>query len=267
MSLTPADVHNVTFEKASLGKRGYDMEQVDTFLDKVEKELERLISENNDLRQKLEHAQQTSEATDGDLAATVASLEAALQQEQQARQEMEQTARQLAAELEIARANVGVPNGGEHQALQILTMAQKTADEYVAQARQEADELVTRARAEAEAITKEATARAAEIETEVHARYRETLGGLDSKRAELEQEIAKLQHIERTYRATLRGFLENQLAQLDAGQQPNVFVSTEDTPQATSAPHTINGEAAGHPHRTDAELLGVGGTGDGENSA
>lgn len=34
--LTPADIRNVVFDKAPLGKRGYDEEQVDTFLDLVE---------------------------------------------------------------------------------------------------------------------------------------------------------------------------------------------------------------------------------------
>ena len=50
MPLTPADVHNVAFKKPPIGKRGYDEEEVDAFLDIVEVELARLIEENNDLR-------------------------------------------------------------------------------------------------------------------------------------------------------------------------------------------------------------------------
>jgi DivIVA domain-containing protein len=34
--LTPADVHDVIFDKAPLGKRGYDEKQVDAFLDRIE---------------------------------------------------------------------------------------------------------------------------------------------------------------------------------------------------------------------------------------
>jgi DivIVA domain-containing protein len=49
MSLTPAEVHNVAFKKPPIGKRGYDEEEVDAFLDIVEVELARLIEENNDL--------------------------------------------------------------------------------------------------------------------------------------------------------------------------------------------------------------------------
>src|SRR6266508_4542063 len=34
--LTPADVRAVVFDKAPLGKRGYDEDQVDAFLDRIE---------------------------------------------------------------------------------------------------------------------------------------------------------------------------------------------------------------------------------------
>src|SRR5262250_1820733 len=50
MPLTPADVHNVAFKKPPIGKRGYDEEEVDAFLDEVERELARLLEENNQLR-------------------------------------------------------------------------------------------------------------------------------------------------------------------------------------------------------------------------
>src|SRR6202047_3459303 len=51
--LTPADVHNVAFSKPPIGKRGYNEDEVDAFLDLVEGELTRLIEENSDLRQRI----------------------------------------------------------------------------------------------------------------------------------------------------------------------------------------------------------------------
>ncbi|MCX6465420.1 MAG: DivIVA domain-containing protein, partial [Pseudonocardiales bacterium] len=42
MPLTPADVHNVAFSKPPIGKRGYNEDEVDAFLDLVEAELARL---------------------------------------------------------------------------------------------------------------------------------------------------------------------------------------------------------------------------------
>nr|6LFA_A Chain A, Cell wall synthesis protein Wag31 [Mycobacterium tuberculosis H37Rv]6LFA_B Chain B, Cell wall synthesis protein Wag31 [Mycobacterium tuberculosis H37Rv] len=56
--LTPADVHNVAFSKPPIGKRGYNEDEVDAFLDLVENELTRLIEENSDLRQRINELDQ-----------------------------------------------------------------------------------------------------------------------------------------------------------------------------------------------------------------
>ena len=58
MPLTPADVHNVAFSKPPIGKRGYNEDEVDAFLDLVENELTRLIEENADLRQRVSELDQ-----------------------------------------------------------------------------------------------------------------------------------------------------------------------------------------------------------------
>src|SRR3954454_21709821 len=55
MPLTPEDVHKKTFTPVRL-REGYDMGEVDQFLDEVEVELTRLHQENDDLRQKLASA-------------------------------------------------------------------------------------------------------------------------------------------------------------------------------------------------------------------
>src|SRR4029078_7804265 len=52
MPLTPEDVHKKTFTPVRL-REGYDMGEVDQFLDEVEVELTRLHAENDDLRSKL----------------------------------------------------------------------------------------------------------------------------------------------------------------------------------------------------------------------
>jgi DivIVA domain-containing protein len=51
--LTPEDVRNRRFKTAF---RGYDEEEVDTFLDEVEVELTRLLADNDGLRQRVESA-------------------------------------------------------------------------------------------------------------------------------------------------------------------------------------------------------------------
>ena len=54
MPLTPADVHNVAFSKPPIGKRGYNEDEVDQFLDLVEDTLAQLQDENDDLRARVE---------------------------------------------------------------------------------------------------------------------------------------------------------------------------------------------------------------------
>src|SRR3954454_9485447 len=56
MPLTPEDVSNKRFTPVRL-REGYDMGEVDQFLDEVEAELARLTKENDDLRSKLSTAQ------------------------------------------------------------------------------------------------------------------------------------------------------------------------------------------------------------------
>ena len=58
MPLTPEDVSNKRFTPVRL-REGYDMGEVDQFLDEVESELDRLNKENDDLRNKLAAAQLT----------------------------------------------------------------------------------------------------------------------------------------------------------------------------------------------------------------
>lgn len=55
MPLTPAEVRNKQFNTTRL-RPGYDEEEVDSFLDEVEAELDRLITENDELRRRLAEA-------------------------------------------------------------------------------------------------------------------------------------------------------------------------------------------------------------------
>src|SRR5829696_4711034 len=59
MPLTPEDVSNKRFTPVRL-REGYDMGEVDQFLDEVESELDRLTAENDELRAKLAAAQSGS---------------------------------------------------------------------------------------------------------------------------------------------------------------------------------------------------------------
>ena len=228
MPLTPADVHNVAFKKPPIGKRGYDEEEVDAFLDEVERELARLIEENNELRAP-GRARRRWSARPPAPAATRAwrrsspTLKAQLDRVQRDKAAAEQAARAHAGRAGAGpRAPAARPRSagdGEQQALRVLMMAQRTADDHVSDARREADKLLSEARTKAEEVTREARAKADALERDARQRHQEAMGGLDAKRTALQKHIEELKQFEREYRTRLKAYLESQLRDLDGRGQ------------------------------------------------
>ena len=237
MPLTPADVHNVAFKKPPIGKRGYDEEEVDAFLDEVERELARLIEENNELRAQLERRGGPLPA--GGHTGELADLKTQFERLQREKAAAEQHIRQLQAELEQLRAQGPMsPGDGEQQALRVLMMAQRTADEHVADARREADKLLTEARTKAEEMTREARAKAEALERDARQRHQEVMGSLDTKRTALQKHIEELKQFEREYRTRLKAYLESQLRDLDGRGQGIEAELSRTTPPANGDPKT-----------------------------
>src|SRR4051812_45749284 len=241
MPLTPADVHNVAFKKPPIGKRGYDEEEVDAFLDEVERELARLIEENNELRAQLERGgggRPAGPGADPRLASELAEVKSQLDRIQREKTQAEQAARGMQAEIEQLRAQGPGAGGGmtagegEQQALRVLMMAQRTADDHVNDARREADKLLADARSKAEEVTRDARAKADALERDARQRHTDAISGLDAKRTALQKHIEELKQFEREYRTRLKAYLESQLRDLTGREQSleAEMVSRNDTP-------------------------------------
>ncbi|MDT4912283.1 MAG: hypothetical protein QOC66_1411 [Pseudonocardiales bacterium] len=289
MPLTPAEVHNVAFKKPPIGKRGYDEEEVDAFLDIVEVELSRLIEENNDLRARIGSGQPAPAATaqaDGgaDLAAVreengrlqsrIVELERTISQSKngaqqqivQLQQQLAQTERQLGEnrkQLEQAQQNLAAaqrapaaatrdaaagPTEHHAQAVQMLALAQQTADQHLAQSKAEAERLVTEAQTNAEAMVSaanekssrqlaDAESRARQLQEESSARATQALqdaeqraatitAQFEQRKAALERRVEELRTFEREYRTRLKSYLESQLRDLDATGKNDAANST-----------------------------------------
>ncbi|MGA8116581.1 MAG: DivIVA domain-containing protein [Actinocatenispora sp.] len=235
MPLTPADVHNVAFKKPPIGKRGYDEDEVDAFLDEVERELVRLVEDNNELRAQLERVQHGAPPVPAGagapehLVAENNDLKEQLERLQMDKSSVEQVARAAQQELEqlhtqagmggVAAAAAAASDGGEQQALRVLMMAQRTADDHVSDARREADKLLSDARAKADDLTQKARGKAESLERDARQRHQEAMGGLEVKRAALQKHIEELKAFEREYRTRLKAYLESQLRDLGARGQ------------------------------------------------
>jgi DivIVA domain-containing protein len=219
MPLTPADVHNVAFKKPPIGKRGYDEDEVDAFLDEVERELARLIEDNNELRAGGGGAPRGVSSAGGDprLAQENGDLKAQLDRLQRDKAAAEQAARSMQAELEQLRSQGGAApaaGDGEQQALRVLMMAQRTADDHVTDARREADKLLSDARTKSEELVRDARAKSEALDRDARTRHAEAMGGLETKRTALQKHIEELKQFEREYRTRLKAYLESQLRDL-----------------------------------------------------
>jgi len=217
--LTPADLHNVRFTRASMLHPGYVESEVDRLIARVAEELGRLYAEKAALRNKV---------------------------------------RSLQAQVD----GVVVPEPPSEQAVRILSSAQQTADNYVAEAeefsrqmtseaRAEYQEQVRRARENAGAILQAAQEAAAKISGEVHA-------GADVPHrsvAELEEQVAYLKAFGQACRVQLRSYLEALLSDVESewGRADPAALPQGPTQARPRPPAQRSGREGGPPASTTFE--------------
>ena len=233
MPLTPEDVRNKRFTPVRL-REGYDMGEVDQFLDEVEAELERLTVENDELRARV------AAASSGEPTGLIPVQETAPQPAVQAQPEPEpEPVRPPEPEPSIPSLS-SVPTGATSTtptmgdasvaAARLLEIASANADQLMEQAKEEADRIVGEARAKAERITNESRGKADRLETdariraqklddETNERRQAAVATIERERYELQREIEHLRAYEREYRARLKNYFQSQLDQLAANEQ------------------------------------------------
>ena len=223
MPLTPEDVSNKRFTPVRL-REGYDMGEVDAFLDEVEAELTRLHRENDDLRSKIAAA--TGDAPPAPVAVEEkppAPVEEKVPDKKKV-EEPEERAEAKPAPSETIKVTTAAE--ASSAATRLLELATRNADELVAEARAEAEEILGTARtdaervqaeskAKAEQLDAEARTRAQQLDAETDNRRREVLGDIEREKTRLDTEVANLRTFEREYRGRLKSYFTEQLAALD----------------------------------------------------
>ncbi|HEX9832341.1 MAG TPA: DivIVA domain-containing protein [Mycobacterium sp.] len=261
MPLTPADVHNVAFSKPPIGKRGYNEDEVDAFLDLVENELTRLIEENADLRQRVaELDQELASGGSGGAQSTqsIPHYEAAptpppapeptpqpvyeapptpsVTEEQSIK-----AARVLALAQDTADRLTGTARAesdklladARAQADALVSEARQTAETTVAEARQRADAMLADAQTRSETQLRQAQEKADALQADAERKHSEIMGTINQQRTVLEGRLEQLRTFEREYRTRLKTYLESQLEEL--GQRGS----------AAPVDSSANNEAAG----------------------
>ncbi|MGH3527968.1 MAG: DivIVA-like cell division protein Wag31 [Pseudonocardiaceae bacterium] len=233
MPLTPADVHNVAFSKPPIGKRGYHEDEVDAFLDLVEAELARLIDENHDLRDQVEHLDAQPHAASIDTGPHLRPLA---------------PPQPVPAPVPPPITDQTSPGGDPHvHAAKVLGLAQEMADRLTGEAKAEADGMLREARtkaeqllsdamakadgmvnearnraeimrsdahAKAETLNRQSQARAASLERDAARRHTEIVSELGQEKNVLEKKIDDLRAFERDYRSRLKTYLDSQVREL-----------------------------------------------------
>lgn len=238
MPLTPADVHNVAFSKPPIGKRGYNEDEVDAFLDLVETELTRLVEENADLRQRVAELDQdlaAARAGGGAQAATAMPIyepafepvapppmaqrpvtDVSLEEQHLKAARMLSLAQDTADRLaSTAKAESGkLMADARANADQILGEARHTAEAIVAEARQRADAMLVDAQARSETQLRQAQEKADALQSDAERKHSEIMGTINQQRTVLEGRLEQLRTFEREYRTRLKTYLESQLEEL-----------------------------------------------------
>ncbi len=219
MPLTPEDVSNKRFTPVRL-REGYDMGEVDQFLDEVEAELARLTKENDDLRSKLSAAQGAPVTTE--------KAPAPPKVEERAPEPAAPAPVVAAAPVETIRIET-VPQAS-NAAARLLEIATRNADELVDEAKNDADKIVGEARTKAERLESEsktkadrleadARTRAQMLDSETAERRQQMFGDLEKERDKLSGEVENLRSFEREYRSRLKSYFTQQLEALNGSSE------------------------------------------------
>jgi DivIVA domain-containing protein len=242
MPLTPEDVSNKRFTPVRL-REGYDMGEVDQFLDEVEAELARLTKENEDLRSKLSAAQGAGGTTS--IAAVPTPAPAPMPEPVIERVPEPVTAPQpvVAAgggEGVVETIRVETVPEASNAAARLLEIATRNSDELIEEAKNEADKIVGEARTKAERLESEAKikserlesdarTRAQMLDSETSERRAQLFGDLEKERDKLNVDVENLRSFEREYRSRLKTYFTQQLEAL-AGSAETPAPTSDETP-------------------------------------
>jgi DivIVA domain-containing protein len=224
MPLTPEDVSNKRFTPVRL-REGYDMGEVDQFLDEVEAELARLTKENDDLRSKLSSAQSGS-------LGQVEAYSAPVQRQPEPEPVPVPTPAPAPVPVAEVPATIRVETVPEasNAAARLLEIATKNADELVEDAKNQADKIVGEARTKAERLESEAKGKADRLESDARARSQmldaetserraQLFGDLEKERDKLNLDVENLRSFEREYRSRLKTYFTQQLEALNGSAE------------------------------------------------
>ena len=226
MTLTLDDVRNKRFRMAR--KSGYEVLEVDEFVDEVEESFAQLIEENQNLKKQVEALKAAHHPSTRWLLPLLRSRRHRRRGSQRVPQPQSGTivvttgkeassAVVRLVEMSTEQAERLVEEATE-DANRIREEANRTAHQLTTDARTRAERVESEARVNAERLQADALGRAEKLDREIEARRGEMFGDLERQRDDLTAAVASLRNFETAYRTNLTSHLRTQIETLESGR-------------------------------------------------
>ena len=228
MALTPEDVVNQKFTITKF-RDGYDLDQVDDFLDTIVEELRQHEQEKAELRAQIEDL--TAKLAAAEAGASPSSNAAAADADEDEGAASEQTIvveapapQQVVAPTQapsqVVAENNAVPQPDAVKSSAMLQLALELHDKHVHEGEATRDKLISEAEAKRDQMIQDAERTAKQLVDEAQKQRSEELRLLGEERSDLQFKIKDLRQFESEYRSTLRSYIQSQLRGLDGSPEP-----------------------------------------------
>jgi DivIVA domain-containing protein len=277
MTLTLDDVRNKRFRMAR--KSGYEVLEVDEFVDEVEESFAQLLEENQNLKKQVQ-ALKAAPPVAGPAPRTIAQpppvqppapRQPAPPQQPASGTIVVTTGKEASAavvrlvEMSTEQAERLVGEATE-DANRIREEANRTAHQLTTDARTRAERVESEARVNAERLQADALSRAEKLDREIEGRRGEMFGDLEKQRDDLTAAVESLRNFEAAYRTNLATHLRRQIETLESGRAEPVDVPEvvrEIRPTESNSNGTAQAGERGpvdQPQREDSSSYGRGGS-------
>jgi DivIVA domain-containing protein len=229
MTLTLDDVRNKRFQMAR--KSGYDILEVDEFVDEVEESFAQLLEDNQNLKKQIEALKSAPPAPTRTPApvAQAPTPQPPVPQQPAAVQPSASGPIVVTTGKEASAAVVRLVELSTEQAERLVEEAtadanrireeaNRTAHQLTTDARTRAARVESEARVSAERFNADAHSRAEKLDREIESRRAETFDDLERQRDHLTAAVEALRNFEAAYRTNLTGHLRNEIETLESGR-------------------------------------------------
>ncbi|QDP97583.1 DivIVA domain-containing protein [Microlunatus elymi] len=245
MSLTLDEVRNIKFRMAK--RSGYEVLDVDEFVDQVEASFEQLLEENANLKRQVESLKVTADTADGDTgkqpAVRVADQQPTATAESSNGERIVVTTSSEASAAVVRLVQMSTEQAenlvteAEQEAGRIKSDAERTAKQLTTDASTRAERVESEARVNAERIRTDAQTRADRLDRDTEDKRRELFGELEKQRDQLAGAVAELRTFESDFRRNLTSELRSHIDKLSGGKsEPGSAPKILDEVQPKSEP-------------------------------